>query len=91
MFRNRLNGFDDVRVAGTATQIAGQSVSDFFFARLWILVEEIHRAHEKPGCAETALERMVIPKGLLQRMHLITIGKPLKRLDFRPIGLNGKE
>ena len=76
--------FDDILVAGAATQIALQ----FFACRSGIKTigmpfQNIDRGHDHAGCTETALQTVLISEGLLHGMQ----GVGSEALDCRYVAV----
>src|SRR5262245_35388772 len=90
LLRGVLDRLDDVVVAGAAAQIALEEVADLGFARLLLALEELVGSHDHARCAEAALEAVLLPEALLDRVELSVLGEPLDREDVSAVGLNGK-
>src|SRR5215471_6290762 len=58
----KLNGFDDVLIAGAATQVSFQSVSYIGFCWVGIAVENLCSGHHHSGRAVAALQAVLLPK-----------------------------
>jgi len=71
--RGPLDRFDDAVVAGTATDVSGQSLGDLFVIGFRIPGKQCFRNHQYARRAITALRCTEIGKSLLQRMQRITI------------------
>src|SRR3990170_4708862 len=54
-------------------------------------LKEIHRRQHHPGSAKTALQGVVVEKGLLNRMELFSLCQTFDGGDFGAIGLNREE
>src|ERR1700716_1972849 len=65
----RLHGLDDVRVASAAAQIALEALANFGFGRMRIAVQQGSRGHNEPWRAESALQTVLVPEGVLQRVQ----------------------
>src|SRR5712692_9837464 len=59
---------DDVLVAGAAAQVARQRPADVFLGRVGIGVEQGLGGHHHSGGAEPALQPVLLPEALLQRV-----------------------
>src|SRR6266850_1219071 len=68
--RRRLHRLDDVHVARTPAEVAFQASPDLILRRVRVLIEEIRGGHDHAGRAVAALESVLVPEGLLQRMQL---------------------
>src|SRR5580765_4351510 len=64
--RGRLDGGDDVLVAGAAAVVAFDSVADLGLRRIGMRREEVHRGHDHAGGTESALQAVLLPEPLLQ-------------------------
>src|SRR5919106_1128622 len=87
--RRRRDRLDDVHIARAAADVPLDRTADLVLRRLRIVVEQVLRAHQHPGRAVAALERVVIREGLLERMELAARRERLDGLDGRPVGLDG--
>ena len=66
-----LNGVDDVLVAGAAAEVAGDALPDFVLARLRVVSKQVGGAHNHAWRAETALQPVLLPESLLQRVERV--------------------
>ena len=89
--RGVLDCVHDVLVARAAAKVALQSVTDFPFGGIWILVEQVARSHDHSGRAEAALKAMLLPKTLLNRMQVSVLCQALDRGDLPSVGLHREE
>src|SRR5947208_14014093 len=64
-----LNRGDDVLVTGAAAEIAFERVADLRLRGLGLLGEEIRRRHDHARGTEAAVQPMLIPERLLQRLQ----------------------
>ena len=71
----------DALVGTAATKMDVELRSDVCVRRRRIAVEQSRRAHDDPGQAVAALTRLLLDKGLLQRMKRCTTPKPFNRRD----------
>src|SRR5262245_25378278 len=88
----RQYGFDDVVVAGAATDIAVELMAD----RLLVQIASMARNHVDGGHhharrAEAALQAVVLLEGSLNGMQLTVAGEPLDGGDRRTRRLDGKD
>src|SRR5919108_179940 len=86
--RRRVDGLDDVLVAGAAAEVALEPAPDLRVGQpLAVRAEELDAGHDHPRRAEAALERVALPEGLLQRMELALAGEKYSNLagytDYR--------
>src|SRR2546427_160234 len=68
-----------LRVAGAAAQVAGDSVADLFFGRVWILGEQRRRRHQHPRDAEATLRHAKSHERVLERMKGIETSQSFDR------------
>src|SRR5262245_37715141 len=64
-----LHGADDPLVAGTAAQDCGQPSARFFLRRRGVGPQQIVSGDEHPRGAEPALQPVVLPESLLERVQ----------------------
>src|SRR6266550_5365564 len=88
--RGLLDRLDDVHVAGAAAEIAADPVSDLGLSGLLVLVEQPGGLHYHPRRAEAALETVLVPEGLLERLEGRPVGHPLDRPDLGAVRLDGE-
>src|SRR2546426_5471932 len=60
---------DDVLIARAAAQISLERVADLGLGRLGLRREQISRRHDHAGSAKAALQPVLLPKRLLQRVR----------------------
>src|ERR687892_1095492 len=72
-----LHRFDDVHVAGAATDVAGQRPANLVFGGVWIVFQERGRGKHHPGRAEAALQAVLFLEGFLDGMELAVAGQSL--------------
>src|SRR4051812_27798809 len=69
---HRRGGFadrrDDVVVAGAAADVALDGVTDLVVAGIGVAREQVGRGHDHSRRAEAALEAVLLPEGLLERV-----------------------
>src|SRR3989442_1608426 len=68
-----------LRVARATAQVAGDSVADLFFGRVWILGEQRRRRHQHPGDAEATLRHTKSHERVLERMKGVETSQPFDR------------
>src|SRR5262245_59229231 len=88
LLRCVLDRLDDVVVTGAATEVALEEVADLGLARTLVPLEELVGRHDHPGRAEAALEPVLLPEGVLDRMELPVLGEPLDGEDVGAVGLD---
>src|SRR5437763_4408040 len=90
--RRRVDGLDDVLVAGAAADVALEPAPDLCLGEpVAIRAEELDAGHDHPRGAEAALERVVLPEGLLERMELAALRETLDRRHLVAVGLDGEQ
>src|SRR5919108_2994124 len=89
--RGRLDGLDDVVVTGAAAQIALQPQPDLALGWVWIALQELLGRHDHARGAEAALQPVLIPERLLQRVKLRSLGQTFDRRDLGAVGLDGEQ
>jgi len=78
----------DVVVTGAAAEVTLQPKSDLPLARVGIAFQQLLGRHDHPRGTEAALQTMLIPEGLLQRMQRRALRQPFDGRDLRAIGLD---
>ena len=79
--RRALDRVDDGLIAGAATVIAGEMLTDLLAVRRRRLPQQILRRHQHARRAKAALQRVAIAEGGLQIGDLAAVGQPFDRLD----------
>src|SRR6478752_1455675 len=79
---------DDVLVARAAAVVALERVADLAVGRLGVPGEEVGRDHDHARRAEAALEAVLLPERLLQRMEAVAGGEALDRRDAAAVRLD---
>src|SRR4051794_15188700 len=85
-----LDRLHDVHVAGTPAQVAADPLADLRLGRCLVLPEKPGGLHDHPRGAEPALQAMLIPERLLERVEAGAVGHPLDGLDLPPVRLDGQ-
>src|ERR671925_84850 len=89
--RRRVDGLDDVLVAGAAAEVALEPAPDLGIGEpVAVRAEELDAGHDHPRRAEAALEGVTLPERLLQRMQLSVAREPFDRRDLAAVGLDGE-
>ena len=88
--RRRSNGLNDVFIARTAAQVAGNCYPDFIRARGVVLLQKGICRHQEARGAEATLKRMVLPESLLQGVKAAVSRERLHGCDLRLISLHGE-
>ena len=77
-------------IASTPTDIPFQTFADLLFCQPFIFLNQFNGAHHHAGCAETALQAMVLVKRLLHRMQRFRASDPFDGRDLCPFGGYGQ-
>src|SRR5215211_1817202 len=64
-----LHGLDDVVVPGAAAEVPLQPRADLGLGRLWVPLEQLARRQDHPWRAEAALQPVLLPEALLERVQ----------------------
>src|SRR5712692_1348786 len=83
-----LDRFDDVHVARAATEVALEAPPDLVIGRTRVLRQQISGGHDHPWRAEAALEAVLVPERLLQRVELAILGHAFDRGEALAFGLD---
>src|ERR671934_273475 len=87
--RRRVDGLDDVLVAGAAADVPLEPAPDLRLGQpVAVRAEELDAGHDHSRRAEAALERVALPERLLQRMQLAVARETLDRRDLAAVGQN---
>src|SRR5262249_25650852 len=70
-----LHGLDDVDVAGAPAKVAFEPLPDLLFGRIRVLAQQADGGHDHPRRAVAALQRMLLVKRLLHRVHSAVLGE----------------
>lgn len=76
-------------IAGTAAQVAFQSVANLFLGRIRRPLQKLIRRHNHPRRTVAALQAVLFPKPFLQGMELSVFLQPFNREHFTAIRLHG--
>src|SRR5262245_42994759 len=68
-FRCVLIGLDDVNIAGTAAQVAGDRLANLVFGRVEVVFEECISGHKHAWSAVAALQTVFLTESLLERVE----------------------
>ena len=79
--RRRFHRSDDIHIAGTTTEVAGERAADLLLGRVGVLLEQLIRRDEETWGAEPALQGVVLVKGFLQRRQRAIAGKRFNCFD----------
>jgi hypothetical protein len=67
---------DDLVVTGTAAEIPAQVLANLSRGWVRVFIQQGHRRQDHAWCAESALNGVVIDKGLLQRVKVSFFAQP---------------
>src|ERR1041385_8592044 len=91
LLRGVLDRLDDVDVAGAATEVPRDRLADVVLGRLGVLREERAAGHHHARRAEAALQAVLLPEALLDRVELVSLLEPLDGVDLAAVGLDGED
>ena len=77
-------------VSGAAAEITFYRVTNLRFGRIALAIQEIRRRHHHAGRAVAALQSMLLPESLLQRMIGSVARQAFDGRDGRAVGLRGE-
>jgi hypothetical protein len=81
------DGFDDLRVASTAAEVAAQRGAYLLFIRVRVSPQERRGGHQHAGGAETALDRAALSKRTLDSMHIFTTAEAFNGRDVTSVNV----
>src|ERR1051326_5910733 len=84
----RLDRLEDVHVAGAAAEVALQALADLVLGRVRVLLQQVGRRHDEAGRAVPALQAVLIPEGLLDRVELTVFGHAFDGREVAAVGLD---
>ena len=88
---NRLaNCSYDILIARASADVARQSETNIIIGVQRIIPDEINSSEQHARGTEAALQAMIIPEGLLKRMHMLRIAQTFYCGDFAAVSLNGE-
>jgi hypothetical protein len=87
LFGGGINRFDNIVIARTATDIAIHMGTNVSLAWHGMIVHKVDCAHHHASRAKSALKAMMLTKGGLHGVQVITIGNTFDRRDIGTIGL----
>ena len=85
--RGLCDGAHDVLIPGAPAVVAFDSGPYLLFGGAGVVLQELRRRHYHAGRAEAALEPVLGPEGLLQRMEVAGPSQSLDRRDRAAVGL----
>src|SRR5215218_677213 len=89
--RSGADRVDDVPVTRAAADVALEALADLLRRRLRVLAQQSSGAHQHPGGAVAALERVTVAERLLQRRQLSSGGQAFHGFDLGAVGLDGEK
>src|SRR5437660_11353311 len=75
--RRRFDRLDDVHVPGAPAEVALQTLSDVVIGRVWVLRQQVGGGQDESGRAVAALQSVLVPESLLERVQLPAAGEAL--------------
>jgi hypothetical protein len=85
-----VNSLEDVLIPGTAAGIAGNALANVPLCGMGTLLQQLHGAHEKTGCAISTLESVAVAESLLHGMKLAIFSQTFDCEHFTTVGLKGE-
>src|SRR5579859_6711027 len=86
-----LDGFDDVDVARAATQVARNAAPDLRLGRARVVSQQGLRAEQHAGCAEAALQAVLLEEAFLQGVQHAVLLQTFHGLDVAAVSLDGQQ
>src|SRR5262245_13849395 len=86
-----LDGLDDVDIPRAATEVARNGEANFLLRRIRIAFQQGDAGHHHAGGAEPALETVLLPEPLLDRMELAVLLQILHRAEPPAVCLHREE
>src|SRR5438552_534750 len=83
-----LHGLHDVLIAGAPAQVAGEALANVGFAGRRVVSQQRVRRQQHPWRAVSALQAMLIPEPLLERVQPASVGQPLDGENLVAVGLH---
>jgi hypothetical protein len=87
LVRGVLHGLDDVVIPGATAKISLESVTNFGFAGVWVVLQQVGCAHDHARRAVAALQAVHFPESFLQRVQVSGLTHAFNRGDARAIDL----
>src|SRR4051794_27506600 len=82
---------DDPLVAGAPAEVPGERLADLRFARRVLVPDQVVGGEQDARGAEPALQTVVVPEGLLDRVQPVPGRQPLDRGQLGAVGLDGEQ
>src|SRR5712692_11485814 len=87
----RLDRLDDVLVAGAPAEVPLDPQPNLLLGWVRIAFQQLLGRQDHTRRAEAALETVLVPEGLLERVKLATLGQALDGGDLGAVRLHGKD
>ena len=78
-------------VAGAAAEVARERLADLLLGRVRVALQQVGRGHDHARRAVAALQAVVLPERLLQRVQRAFLAHSLDRRDLGAVGLDGEQ
>src|SRR5437660_49567 len=82
-----LDGAHDVLIAGAAADVTFETLANLSFSRIGVVLEQLVRGHNHARGAETALQAMLFPECILDRVQASFRGESFDRAYLAAIRL----
>jgi hypothetical protein len=90
-FLNRLaNRSYDILIACASADVARQSEPNIIIGVQRIIRDQINSSHQHACGTEATLKAMIVPKGLLKRVHIIKLTQTFYGSDFAAVSLDSE-
>src|SRR5437870_13357240 len=86
-----LDGLDDVRVPGAAAEVAADGLADLRLGGILVAGEQGAARDHHPRRAVAALQPVLLPERLLDRVQLAVLFQAFHRGDLRALGLDRED
>src|SRR4029453_8477784 len=86
-----LHRFHNVLVAGAPAQVSGEPLTNVGLARIGLMLEEGIGRQQHARRAVAALQAVLIPEALLQRVQFAVCREPFDGEDLVAVGLDGSQ
>src|SRR5215212_630497 len=89
--RCRLDRFDNIDIARATAKVPRDGPADLELARAWIRLEQRDAGEHHPGGTEAALEAVLIPERLLDRVKGAVLFEAFDGADLAAVDLDGED
>jgi len=86
--RGMLYRADDILISSASANIAIEAMADLLISRMGIAVQQVYHGDDHAGRAETALQAMLLPKGILHGMQVAIGSDAFNRGNAAAVGLH---